>query len=174
MEGSHWATSSTTCTSKCYMISRKDGKKQLSNKQTSQGYIVSRKGCQLGQWSYYKAFEKSSLPFGLGWHAFGQDASNASHKREGFVGPSHACHGFSIQFVFHFSHVFFWKYKHTWLGSKAQEMIFFIMCKNVQCIRFEICPPTRLMPPLQIWHNPCILHVLPNIEGVFFTKEIFQ
>jgi hypothetical protein len=53
------------------MMSRNDGEKQLSNKQTSQGYIVSRKGCQLGQWSYYKAIEKSSLPFGPGWHAFG-------------------------------------------------------------------------------------------------------
>jgi hypothetical protein len=53
------------------MMSRKDGKKQLSNKQTSQGYIVSRKGCQLGQWSYYKVCEKSSLPFEHEWHAFG-------------------------------------------------------------------------------------------------------
>lgn len=88
-------------------MSKKDCKKQLSNKQTSQGYIVLRKRCQLGQWSYYKAFEKSSLPFGYGWHAFGQDASNAWHKHEGFVGPSHACYGFLIQLVFHFSHVFF-------------------------------------------------------------------
>jgi hypothetical protein len=87
-------------------MSRKDGEKQLSNKQTSQGYIVSRKGCQLGQWSYSKAFDKSSLSFGHGWHASGQDASNASHKHEGCVGPSHACHGFLIQLVFHFSHLF--------------------------------------------------------------------
>jgi len=87
-------------------MSRKDGEKQLSNKQTSQGYIVSRKGCQLGQCSYYKAFEKSCLPFGHGWHAFGQAASIASHKHEGFVGPSDACHGFLIQLVFHFSHFF--------------------------------------------------------------------
>jgi hypothetical protein len=86
-------------------MSRKDGENQLSNTETSQGHIVSRKGCQLGQCSYYKAFEKSSLPFGYGWYAFGQDASNASHKHEGFVGPSHACHGFLIQLVF-FSHVF--------------------------------------------------------------------
>ncbi len=49
---------------------------------------------------------KSSLPFGYGWNKFGQDASNASHKHEEFVGPSHACHGFLIQLVFHFSHVF--------------------------------------------------------------------
>jgi len=33
---------------------KKDGEKQLSNNQMFEGYIVSKKGCQLGQWSYYK------------------------------------------------------------------------------------------------------------------------
>jgi hypothetical protein len=84
------------------MMTRKDSEKQLSQKQTSQGCMSFKEGMSIGS---YKAFEKSSLPFGHGWHAFGQDAPNASHKHEGFVGPSHACHGFLIQLVFHFSHV---------------------------------------------------------------------
>jgi len=52
---------------------------------------------------------------------FGQDASNASHKHEGFVGPSHACHGFLIQLVFHFSHFFFESISISGWGQKLKK-----------------------------------------------------
>jgi hypothetical protein len=68
-----------------------------------------------------KPLTKSSLPFGHGRHAFGQDASNASHEHEGFVGPSHACHGFLIQLVFHFSHVFFESISRSGWGQKLKK-----------------------------------------------------
>jgi hypothetical protein len=138
---SHWSTSSTTCTSKCSTMSRKDGKKQLSNKQTSQGYIVSRKGGQLGQWSYYKAFDKI-FPTLWAWMACLWAGCIKCLTRTWRICWTITCMSWLFNPIsLPFLTCFFWKYKQIWLGSKAQEMIFFIMCKNVQCISLKYVDP---------------------------------